>query len=137
MKSLIFISEILCLEGDLRWEIMVSVIGGCFILQVANPFSDIAAFLCHTEECVVWVKLSKMESSMLMKLGCLPAFFSQKEEEIIKRKRKEFNLSCIWGSRIREQLQMQLSWQVWQTGTHKQLRGSCWWKSSSATFLFL
>lgn len=70
---------------------MVSVIGCWFILQVANPFPDIAAFLCHTEECVVWVMLSKMESNMLTKLGCLPAFFSQKEEvsneEIIKRER--------------------------------------------------
>lgn len=57
---------------------MLSVIASCFILQVANPFSDIAAFLFHTEEYVVRMMLIKMNSNMLMKLDCSPAFFSQK-----------------------------------------------------------
>lgn len=57
---------------------MLSVITSCSILQVANPFSDTAAFLCHTEECVVWMMLSKIKSNMLMKVGCSPALFSQK-----------------------------------------------------------
>lgn len=56
---------------------MLSVIASCFILQIANPFSDIAAFLCHTEECVVCMMLSKIKLNMLMKLGCSRALFSQ------------------------------------------------------------
>lgn len=42
---------------------MLSVIASCFILQVANPFSGIAAFLCHSEECIAWTMLSEIESN--------------------------------------------------------------------------
>lgn len=58
---------------------MLSVIASYKIKQIANPFSDIASFLCHAEECVVWMMFSKMKSNMLTNFGCSPAFFSQKD----------------------------------------------------------
>lgn len=57
---------------------MLSVIASYLIKQVANPFSDIAGFPFHAEECVVWMMFSKIKSNMLMNFGCSPAFFSQK-----------------------------------------------------------
>lgn len=42
---------------------MLPLIAYCFILQAANPFSDIKAFLCHSEECIVWTMLSEIKSS--------------------------------------------------------------------------
>lgn len=58
---------------------MSSVIASCFILQAANPFSDIAAFLCHSEERIECGRcLVKSNQLTVMKLGCSPVFFSQK-----------------------------------------------------------
>lgn len=90
MKSAIFISEILCLKEDLRWEITLSVIASCFILQADNIFSDIAVFLCHSEECIVWMMLSEIKSSSSYEARLLPSLVLSKKG-IFKSKRTRIN----------------------------------------------
>lgn len=58
---------------------MLSIIASCFILQVANHFSGIAAFLCYSEECIVWTILSEIKSNNNYEAWLLPSLVLSKK----------------------------------------------------------